>query len=74
MPPAFVTAQIDAVLSDLTVNAVKIGMLGNAATIAAVAAALDRYRQTKVVLDPVMAATSGERLLAPDAVERCVRS
>ncbi len=68
VPPAFVTAQIDAVFSDLTVNAVKIGMLGNAATIAAVAAGLDRYRQTKVVLDPVMAATSGERLLAPDAV------
>ena len=65
---AFVTAQIDAVLSDLTVNAVKIGMLGNAATVAAVAAGLDRYRQTNVVLDPVMAATSGERLLAPDAV------
>ncbi len=68
VPPAFVTVQIDAVLSDLTVNAVKIGMLGNALTIAAVAAGLDRYRQTKVVLDPVMAATSGERLLAPDAV------
>ncbi len=68
VPPGFVTAQIDAVLSDLAVNAVKIGMLGNAATIAAVAAALDRYRQTNVVLDPVMAATSGERLLAPDAV------
>jgi hydroxymethylpyrimidine/phosphomethylpyrimidine kinase len=67
VPPAFVTAQIDAVLSDLTVNAVKIGMLGNAATIAAVAAGLDRYRRASVVLDPVMAATSGERLLAPDA-------
>jgi hydroxymethylpyrimidine/phosphomethylpyrimidine kinase len=69
VPPAFVTAQMDAVLSDLTVNAVKIGMLGNTATIAAVAAGLDRYRQTNVVLDPVLAATSGERLLAADAVE-----
>src|SRR5262252_5738009 len=69
VPPAFVTAQMDAVFSDLAVGAVKIGMLGNAAVIAAVAAGLERHKQTNVVLDPVMVATSGRRLLAPDAVE-----
>jgi hydroxymethylpyrimidine/phosphomethylpyrimidine kinase len=69
VPPAFVAAQMDAVFSDLAVGAVKIGMLGNAAVIAAVAAGLERHKQTNVVLDPVMAATSGRRLLAGDAVE-----
>jgi hydroxymethylpyrimidine/phosphomethylpyrimidine kinase len=71
--PAFVTAQIDAVFSDLAVNAVKIGMLSNAATIAAVAEGLTRHAQRNVVLDPVMVATSGDRLLAPDAVESLCR-
>jgi hydroxymethylpyrimidine/phosphomethylpyrimidine kinase len=68
VPPDFVAAQMDAVFSDLTVDAVKIGMLGNAGVIAAVAAGLDRHGQTNVVLDPVMAATSGDRLLATDAL------
>jgi hydroxymethylpyrimidine/phosphomethylpyrimidine kinase len=69
LPPTFVTAQIDAVFSDLAIGAVKIGMLGNAVVIAAVAAGLARYEQANVVLDPVLAATSGERLLDPDAIE-----
>ena len=73
VPPAFVTAQIDAVFSDLAVNAVKIGMLSNVATIAAVAEGLTRHAQRNVVLDPVMVATSGDRLLAPDAVESLCR-
>jgi hydroxymethylpyrimidine/phosphomethylpyrimidine kinase len=68
VPAGFVAAQIDAVFSDLTVGAVKIGMLGNAAVIAVVAAGLARHGQTNVVLDPVMVATSGDRLLAPDAI------
>jgi hydroxymethylpyrimidine/phosphomethylpyrimidine kinase len=68
VPPDFIAAQVDAVFSDLAVGAVKIGMLGNAAVIAAVAAGLARHRQMNVVLDPVMVATSGERLLAPDAI------
>src|SRR5215210_3638490 len=68
VPPAFITAQIDAVFSDLDVNAVKIGMLSVPGAIRAVAAGLDRWHQTLVVLDPVMIATSGDRLLAPDAV------
>jgi hydroxymethylpyrimidine/phosphomethylpyrimidine kinase len=69
VPAEFVTAQIDAVFSDLKVGAVKIGMLSNAAIIGAVAAGLERHRQSNVVLDPVMVATSGDRLLKTDAVE-----
>jgi hydroxymethylpyrimidine/phosphomethylpyrimidine kinase len=69
VPPDFVTAQIDAVFSDLAVGAVKLGMLSNAAVIAAVADGLARFKQTNVVLDPVMVATSGDRLLKPDAVD-----
>jgi hydroxymethylpyrimidine/phosphomethylpyrimidine kinase len=68
VPPAIIAAQMDAVFSDLAVGAIKIGMLGNAAAITAVAAGLDRHNQTNVVLDPVMAASSGRRLLAKDAV------
>src|SRR5438874_5952948 len=56
VPPDFITAQIDAVFSDLYVNAVKIGMLSAPAAIEAVAAGLDRWKQTLVVLDPVMVA------------------
>ena len=70
MPPAFVTAQIDAVFSDLDVGAVKIGMLANAAVVEAVTAALARWRARNVVLDPVLAATSGQKLLAPEATAR----
>src|SRR5882757_9043489 len=69
VPAGFVTAQIDAVFSDLAVGAVKIGMLGNAEIIAAVAAGLARHKRANVVLDPVMVATSGDRLLKPDAIE-----
>jgi hydroxymethylpyrimidine/phosphomethylpyrimidine kinase len=69
VPPEFIVAQIDAVFSDLKVNAVKIGMLSQAASIAAVAAGLERYRPAQVVLDPVMVASSGDKLLRPDAVE-----
>jgi len=69
VPAAFVTAQIDAVFSDLDVGAVKIGMLANAAVIEAVAAGLDRWHQRNVVVDPVMIASSGDALLQPKAVE-----
>jgi hydroxymethylpyrimidine/phosphomethylpyrimidine kinase len=68
VPPEFVTAQIDAVFSDLKVDAVKIGMLSRPATIEALAAGLDRHRQRKIVLDPVMVAASGDPLIADDAV------
>ena len=69
VPAHFVAAQIDAVFSDLNVNAVKIGMLSQPVVIGTVAAGLERWKQTHVVLDPVMIATSGDRLLAPAAIE-----
>jgi len=69
VPPDFITAQIDAVFSDLDVRAVKIGMLSQPAVIEAVAAGLERWMARNVVLDPVMVATSGDKLLAPDAVD-----
>src|SRR5205085_4632041 len=69
VPADFVTAQMDAVFSDLDVNAVKIGMLSQPAVIEAVADGLARWRQSAVVLDPVMVATSGDRLIAPEAIE-----
>jgi hydroxymethylpyrimidine/phosphomethylpyrimidine kinase len=69
VPAEFVTAQMDAVFSDLGVSAVKIGMLSQAAVIGAVADGLDRWRQGRVVLDPVMVSSSGDRLLATAAME-----
>jgi hydroxymethylpyrimidine/phosphomethylpyrimidine kinase len=69
VPPDFITAQIDAVFSDLDVRAVKIGMLSQPAVIEAVAAGLDRWKAMNVVLDPVMVASSGDRLLNPDAID-----
>jgi hydroxymethylpyrimidine/phosphomethylpyrimidine kinase len=69
VPAAFITAQIDAVFGDLDVRAVKIGMLSQVAAIEAVAKGLDRHAAQNIVLDPVMVATSGDRLLAANAVE-----
>jgi hydroxymethylpyrimidine/phosphomethylpyrimidine kinase len=69
VPPDFIAAQMDAVFSDLDVRATKIGMLSQPATIEAVAAGLDRWKQPNVVLDPVMVATSGDRLLRPEAID-----
>jgi hydroxymethylpyrimidine/phosphomethylpyrimidine kinase len=68
VPPAFVTAQLDAVFDDIEIAAVKIGMLSSSAIIAAVAGGLERHGAKNVVLDPVMVAKSGDRLLRPDAV------
>jgi hydroxymethylpyrimidine/phosphomethylpyrimidine kinase len=69
VPPSFIAAQIDAVFSDLRVDAVKIGMLSRPAAIEAVAAGIERFRMRRVVLDPVMVAASGDRLLAPEAID-----
>ncbi len=66
--PAFVVAQLEAVLGDLQVGAIKTGMLANAAIVEAVARALRGIGQPLVV-DPVMVATSGDSLLSADAVE-----
>lgn len=68
IPPEFVTAQLTTLLDDVRVDAVKIGMLANAEVIRAVVAVLDRYNPPNVVLDPVMVAKSGDRLLAAEAV------
>ena len=73
VPPDFITAQIDAVFSDLAVDAVKVGMLSTPAAIEAVAEGLDRHGQANVVLDPVMVAATGARLLVPEAVETLKR-
>jgi hydroxymethylpyrimidine/phosphomethylpyrimidine kinase len=64
-----VTAQMDAVFSDLDVKAVKIGMVAQLATVDAIVAGLKRWSPGHIVLDPVMVATSGDRLLAADAIE-----
>jgi hydroxymethylpyrimidine/phosphomethylpyrimidine kinase len=69
VPPDFIAAQMDAVFSDLEVSAVKIGMLSQAAVIETVAQRLDHWRAPNIVLDPVMVATSGDRLLTPDAID-----
>ncbi len=69
VPAQFVAAQIDAVFSDLDVSAVKIGMVSQRGVIETIAAGLARWRQSRVVLDPVMIATSGDKLLATDAVD-----
>ncbi len=68
VPADFIATQIDAVFSDLDVGAVKIGMLSRVAAIQAVAEGLARHKAKNIVLDPVMIATSGDRLLAADAV------
>ncbi|MCI4567309.1 bifunctional hydroxymethylpyrimidine kinase/phosphomethylpyrimidine kinase [Lysobacter sp. CFH 32150] len=66
---AFLRAQIDACFDDFRIGAVKLGMLATAEVIHAVADALETYRPPFVVLDPVMVATSGAKLLADDALD-----
>jgi hydroxymethylpyrimidine/phosphomethylpyrimidine kinase len=68
VPAEFVTAQCDAVFDDLDVAAVKIGMLAELPIIEAIASVLSRRIPTHVVLDPVMVATSGDRLLSAEAI------
>ncbi|MDZ4197844.1 MAG: bifunctional hydroxymethylpyrimidine kinase/phosphomethylpyrimidine kinase [Kiritimatiellia bacterium] len=69
VPVPFVEQQLDAVLSDLGADAVKIGMLYSAELIEAVAGKLREFGVAHVVLDPVMIAQSGDKLLREDAVE-----
>ncbi|MFT7766539.1 bifunctional hydroxymethylpyrimidine kinase/phosphomethylpyrimidine kinase [Clavibacter tessellarius] len=73
-PVAFLRAQLDAVSDDVTIDAVKIGMLGSAAVVDEVADWLRAVRPPVVVLDPVMVAQSGDALLDADATEalRCL--
>jgi hydroxymethylpyrimidine/phosphomethylpyrimidine kinase len=67
-PTSFVAAQLDAVFSDIRIDAVKIGMLANAGIVEAVVEAIRRFQPRHVILDTVMVSKSGHALLAPDAV------
>jgi len=69
IPADFIRSQIQAVLDDLNVAAIKIGMLGDVATIECVAKALSEYPSRPIVLDPVMIAKSGDALLQNDAIK-----
>jgi hydroxymethylpyrimidine/phosphomethylpyrimidine kinase len=69
VPADFVAAQIDAVFSDIRIDAVKIGMLANAEVIRTVAEGLRKWNARNIVIDPVMVTTSGDPLIADDAVE-----
>lgn len=73
VPPQTIIAQVRAVLADITIDAVKVGMLGTEQSARAVAEALDELPQgTPVVVDPVMVAESGAQLLAADAQQALV--
>ena len=69
IPDAIVTAQLCAVLEDVSVQSIKIGMLGESSIIEAVADVLDHYRSPSIVIDPVMLSKSGKILLQAAAVE-----
>jgi hydroxymethylpyrimidine/phosphomethylpyrimidine kinase len=68
LTPAFIRTQFESVVSDIGVDALKTGMLGTAAVVAAVAAMIADAGLTNLVVDPVMVAKSGDHLLAEDAV------
>ncbi len=68
VPASFLKAQLQSVLDDIGVDAVKIGMLHSPDVVEVVAWAIDHYGLKQVVLDPVMVATSGDRLIAQETV------
>ena len=69
LPPSFAVEQMTAVFTDIGADAVKIGMLYSAELIEAVTATLNKYRARNIVLDPVMVAQSGDKLLQDDAIQ-----
>src|SRR6218665_1233622 len=73
VPPEFLAAQLDAVLEDIGADAVKIGMLHAPEIVRVVAQAIRKYKLRQVVLDPVMVATSGDRLIAEETVSVLVK-
>lgn len=73
IPLETVRGQIDAVVEDIGVDAVKIGMLATPDVVSVVADAIRRYKIRNVVLDPVMVATSGDRLIAPETAQVLVK-
>lgn len=74
VPPSFVRAQIDAVFEDIRIDAVKLGMLADAEVIEVVVDRLRHHRPRYVVIDPVMVAKSGDRLLALGAMDALRRA
>ena len=74
VPPQFLQDQLDAILQDIGADAVKIGMLHTPEVVQVVAAAIDRYQLANVVFDPVMVATSGDRLIAEATVGELVQA
>ena len=73
IPPDMLRAQIDAVAEDIGVDAVKIGMLHDPEVVRVVVKAIARHQMLQVVLDPVMVATSGDRLMADETVSVLVQ-
>ncbi|RGE40103.1 bifunctional hydroxymethylpyrimidine kinase/phosphomethylpyrimidine kinase [Comamonas testosteroni] len=73
IPLDTVRGQIDAVVNDIGVDAVKIGMLATPEVVSVVADAIRRHQIKNVVLDPVMVATSGDRLIAPETAQVLVK-
>ena len=73
VPPGFIAQQFDSVCSDLPVAAAKVGMLATSEVIRVVAEKIRQHRLERLVVDPVMVAKSGDRLLAPEAREALVR-
>ena len=71
--PRFLSEQLDAIYTDIFPDAVKIGMVSSAELIAVIAAKLKEYKAENIVVDPVMVATSGAKLLRSDAVEALCR-
>jgi hydroxymethylpyrimidine/phosphomethylpyrimidine kinase len=69
LPPSFAVEQMSAVFTDIGADAVKIGMLYSAELIEAVSEMLNKYRARNIVLDPVMVAQSGDKLLQDDAIQ-----
>lgn len=74
IPADMLAAQMDAVLQDIGADAVKIGMLASPETVQVVADAIRRYGLRQVVLDPVMVATSGDRLIAQETADALVQA
>lgn len=67
--PEFLKSQLDAVFTDIYPDAIKIGMVSDKDLIIAIAEKLEEYQATNIVLDPVMVATSGSKLLKDDAID-----
>lgn len=69
VPPAFLKEQLEAVFEDITIDAVKIGMINTVEAAEVIAEALDRFKPRFVVFDPVMVSTSGSKLVRAEAID-----